>query len=664
VHASGEQPLQLSDFLQQDQDEILRFWERALRSAAEPQPLSQAALRDHVPELLSRIADVVRTGDDSRPAPLGDLADQHALDRLATGFDLREVAGELALLRDVALQLWEPHAAGRDAAAVVEEIRHLDRAVDDVMARSVDRYARSRERTLSALDRVSSVALGTRDLDTLLQRLLNVLLEATATADSAFLLLRDDDGDVFRVRAAAGALVERGIDFSVRTGEGFAGEVALRREPLLVHDASSDPLVLNPALRGERIHALYGIPLVHDDEVVGVAKLASRTAYDFPDDDKRLFLAMGQRATAIIAESQLVTRERDALAAVSRSESELRHLMIASPDMLAVVGADGLMRRVNPAASAVLGYSEKELLTTSCLDFIHPDDRARVIAEIGATLAGTPSRKFVFRFLRKDGAVRWISCNASGEPGADTFVAAGRDVTEERERSELEQQLIGIVSHDLRTPLSTILTSSTLLVRRAEALDARMREDCARRIHSAAERASALIRDLLDFTRARTAGGIAIAPRSLDLHALARGVAEDVRATHPGRAIAVEQAGDGWGFWDPARISQLLENLVSNAFKYGDPSAPVAVRTVGGERWVRLEIHNRGRPIDPGLLPHLFEPLRQGKRTGVVGGVAGVGLGLYIVDHIVRAHRGTIEVHSTAAEGTTFIVRLPREPPD
>jgi len=71
-------------------------------------------------------------------------------------------------------------------------------------------------------------------------------------------------------------------------------------------------------------------------------------------------------------------------------------------------------------------------------------------------------------------------------------------------------------------------------------------------------------------------------------------------------------------------------------------------------------VHSRGPPIDPALLPHLFEPLRQGRRSGEPGGV---GLGLYIVDHVVRAHGGPVDVHSTAADGATFIVRLPREPP-
>jgi PAS domain S-box-containing protein len=662
MRASPDEPARLGDFLQQRHEEILALWEQALRALPAARPLSSSTLRDHIPLLLERVAEIVRTVHEPGSVALDDLADLHALDRLETGFDLGGAARELSLLRDVALELWEPYAAGRDACEAVREVRRFDAALDVVVERSVERYARARERTLVALDQVSSAALGSGDLEHFLPRLLEVVLTTTASADSAYVMLRDEGSDVFRVRAAAGTAAERSNGFSVRIGEGFAGKVAQRREPMLLHDASSDPVVLNPAIRGEQVHAVYGVPLVHAEEVVGVAKLASRSAWDFSDDDKQLFRAMAQRATSIIVQAQLVAREREALDAARRSAGELRHVMEVTPDLLAVVGRDGYLKRVNPAFSVVLGLSEAALLAKPWLEFVHSEDRSKAEAEVRTVFGGSPARRFTFRVVRSDGAVRWLAFHASAEPDVDTFVAVGRDVTEERERTEFEHQLIGIVSHDLRNPLSTILMSSTALMRRVDDLDERTIKAIGR-IHAAGERASALIRDLLDFTKARRAGGIAIAPQLLDLHTHARKVAEDVRAFHPERSIDFDQRGDVEGYWDPARIAQVVENLVSNAFKYGSPDTPVVVRTLGGERWVRLEVHNAGPPIDPALLPHIFEPLRQAGRTWGVGGGGGVGLGLYIVDHIVRAHGGSVDVHSTVADGTTFIVRLPREPP-
>jgi PAS domain S-box-containing protein len=660
MRPAEEETLPLSDFLRGHREEILAEWERSIREAPAARQLSSPALRDHVPALLERIGEIVRETDGPRDVSLEDLPDLHALDRLESGFDLHAATSELAVLRGVTLALWAPHAAGRDPTAVVREVRSFDETLDEILVRSVQRHARARERTLVALDRVSSAALGTGDLDRFLPRLLEVLLETTAAADAAFLMLRDDGSDVYRIRAAAGVHSEHSMGFAARAGEGFAGRVVETRQPIAVRNAAADPGVLNPALRSAGVRALYGIPLIHDDEVVGVAKLASLSAYDFSDDDKQLFRAMAQRATSLIVQAQLVGRERAALAAYRRTANELKHVMDVTPDMLALVGADGRLRTVNRAFGAVTGRSTEELLSRGYLELVHPEDRDRVREEVAAVLAGTPARRFTFRGLRKDGGVRWLSFSASAEPGTDVLVAVGRDVTEERERSELEQQLIGIVSHDLRNPLSTIHLAATALMRRTEELDERTLRSV-ERIHAASQRASGLIRDLLDFTKARTAGGIAITPHLMDLHAHARRVVEEILAEFPARAVHFEQRGEAGGFWDPTRIAQLIENLVTNAFKYGSAEAPVVVRTLGGDRWVRLEVHNRGTPIDPAILPHVFEPLRQGRRPD--GTIGGVGLGLYIVDHIVRAHGGTIDVHSTAADGTTFIVRLPREPP-
>jgi PAS domain S-box-containing protein len=460
-----------------------------------------------------------------------------------------------------------------------------------------------------------------------------------------------------------GTNADRSLGFTARSGEGFAGEVVRRRAPLLIRDASTDPRVRDPALHGDTgVHALYGVPLLHGGEVVGVAKLASRSAYDFSGDDRHLFGAMAERATAIIVQAQMLARERAAVEAVRQRDEELRRLMQVSPDMLAVLGADGYLKRINPAFTVVLGHPEQVLLGSPYFTFIHPEDRERVAQEVKAVLGGTPAHRFVFRMVRKDGEARWVSFNASADPTGGRLVAVGRDVTEERGRSEFEQQLIGIVSHDLRNPLNTIQMSSAVLIRLADEMSERAYQ-AAGRIHAAAERASTLIRDLLDFTRARTAGGISVVPQLLNLHELVRDAADEVQAMYTDRSLRFDRQGDAGGYWDPARIAQVVQNLVSNAFKYGEPSTPVDVRTLGGDRWVWLEVHNRGAAIAPEMLPHLFEPLRQGRRTGGVGGVAGVGLGLYIVDHIVRAHGGTIDVHSTAGDGTTFTVRLPREPP-
>ncbi|ATB31600.1 sensor histidine kinase [Melittangium boletus] len=237
--------------------------------------------------------------------------------------------------------------------------------------------------------------------------------------------------------------------------------------------------------------------------------------------------------------------------------------------------------------------------------------------------------------------------------------AEERARAEERRRSEFEQQLIGIVSHDLRNPITAISLGVSLLLRRDD-LDERILKTLVR-VHSSAERTIRMVRDLLDFTQARLGGGIVIHREMSDLHPLLRLVVDEVQMSFPDREVRIEMDGDGQGAWDTDRVAQVITNLVSNALKYSPAGTPVTVRAWGDRDAVRMEVHNLGEPIPRQVQEHLFEPMRRGNeqsdRTS-----RSIGLGLFIVDHLIRAHGGTVDVRSTSPEGTTFGVRLPRRP--
>jgi signal transduction histidine kinase len=225
------------------------------------------------------------------------------------------------------------------------------------------------------------------------------------------------------------------------------------------------------------------------------------------------------------------------------------------------------------------------------------------------------------------------------------------------DRAEFEQHLIGIVSHDLRNPLAAISVSAATLLRGAE-MEERQRKSLGR-ILTSAERAHRMIRDLLDFTKARLGGGLPIQRVPLDFHALSRQVVDELQASHPERVILLEQHGDGQAVWDGDRMAQVLINLIGNAVHYSPPGTPVRVMAHGEVEDGVFEVHNEGAPISEELLPRLFQPMQRGEMAGD-NASRNVGLGLYIVDHIVRAHGGSVEVRSREGEGTTFRVRLPR----
>jgi signal transduction histidine kinase len=224
-----------------------------------------------------------------------------------------------------------------------------------------------------------------------------------------------------------------------------------------------------------------------------------------------------------------------------------------------------------------------------------------------------------------------------------------------RRAVELQERLVGVVGHDLRTPLAAIRMATGLLFRRGG-----LNEEQARtlaRLGASAARMTSIIRDLLDFTRVRKEGAIPVQLRAIDLAELARRAVVELSSVHPEREILLELPDLAPGEGDPERLTQVVSNLVGNALQHSPPRAGVHVLVEAKRDALVVEVHNDGPPIRPELLPEIFEPFRRGARGADPSD--SIGLGLFIVRELVRAHGGTVEVRSSQREGTTFTVRLP-----
>lgn len=218
------------------------------------------------------------------------------------------------------------------------------------------------------------------------------------------------------------------------------------------------------------------------------------------------------------------------------------------------------------------------------------------------------------------------------------------------DRVLLAEQMVGIVSHDLRNPLSAILMGTALLGR-GEALPVQ-KERVLQKVQSAARRAQRLVEELLDFTQARVGNGLDLQMGDVDLDEL-RLSFPDVVLDHPEHAL-------GSACLDADRIHQLLGNLVANAVVYGAPGKPVRLKcTVSADQLI-LAVHNQGAIIPEAMLATMFEPMIRGHEHQNEQG--GVGLGLYIVRAIAESHGGMVDVTSSAEHGTCFSVRLPVQP--
>jgi signal transduction histidine kinase len=184
-----------------------------------------------------------------------------------------------------------------------------------------------------------------------------------------------------------------------------------------------------------------------------------------------------------------------------------------------------------------------------------------------------------------------------------------------------------------------------------------------RRVATSAERMGRMIVELLDYTRGRLGGGIALHRQSADARDVSLGVLEALGEARPGREVRFHAEGELRGAWDVDRLGQLVGHLATHALDASPEELPVTVALRGEEDAVCLEVSHGGPPLSEELLAGLFEPFHRGTRKSRGVPPSGLGLGLYIAQEIARAHGGTLEARSTAEEGTRFTVRLPRHAP-
>jgi two-component system, sensor histidine kinase and response regulator len=228
------------------------------------------------------------------------------------------------------------------------------------------------------------------------------------------------------------------------------------------------------------------------------------------------------------------------------------------------------------------------------------------------------------------------------------------ELREKTETLRLNEMLTAVLSHDLRSPLNAVLTSAVLIQRRSTEQPVK---DTAARILSSGKRMSRMIEDMLDMARARLAGGIPLKREGAELGTLVDRVVGEVQAAFPERRVEVYKTGDLNGNWDGERLAQVVSNLLGNALQHGEADAVTV--NVDGTRAevVTVTVSNSGT-IPADLLPELFDPFRGSQRQ--TGRAEGLGLGLYIVQQIVVAHGGSVEVRSGENNRTTFTVSIPR----
>jgi PAS domain S-box-containing protein len=373
-----------------------------------------------------------------------------------------------------------------------------------------------------------------------------------------------------------------------------------------------------------------------------------------------------------------ITERKQAETALLISQQRLQFLLTASPAVIYTSKArpDFGVIFISENIKTLIGYEAQEFLQNSSFWYshIHPDDAPGVLAELSQVLE-TKQYSLEYRFLHKDGGYRWVYdqgkvvWDQAGNPLE--LVGYWADITsrkqleqelrvsleKEKELNELKSRFISMTSHEFRTPLSTILSSSELLEHYSYKWTQEKQLTHLHRIQTSVHRMTEMLDDILVSGKAE-AGKLEYKPSLFDLVQYCRQLVEEVRLNLRSKHLIsfISEYESMSCYMDEKLLGHILSNLLSNAIKYSADQSLVKFRLASEDAQVVFEIEDEGIGIPEEDLPHLFESFH---RAGNVGNILGTGLGLAIVKKCVDIYQGQIFVHSKMGVGTKFTVKIP-----
>jgi signal transduction histidine kinase len=471
--------LSVARFIRTRRSDILSDWTRQVRAKTPAKGFSQVTLVDEVPELLEEIATLAEGLSVGEAIHGTHHTIHHALARLSLGFTLEELVVEFQLLRECILTLWEEQQGGRPPD---ESTIHLHGAIDRVVSESVTQYVDLRNRVTTALDHVSTNAMASSSLDEFLSRLLHVFMNEMPTVQTCVILLRE--GERLRARAAIGLEEELyGEGFSIAIGEGFAGTIARTQTPLMLHSASTDPLVQNPVIHGKRVKALYGVPLIHEMRgLIGVAHMGSLTANEFSIEDMQLFRSLAARAALAIeyhlakeAVAQAVWLRDDILAVVAHDlRNPIAAVLLEAQILRQVLRREGNERALKSSRTIERSAERMNRLVGDLLDYgsietgqlrlsIKGESVADILDDVMDANAAVASEQNVQLRRSTPESLPFIECdrervlqaldnliaNALKASSAGTTITIGAEVLEDGVRFSVSDEGVGIEPAEL-----------------------------------------------------------------------------------------------------------------------------------------------------------------------------------------------------------------------
>lgn len=552
------------------------------------------------------------------------------------------------------------------AGALTRRLRHLTRRA---------RRRAEEEQELRLLARAISGSLSVREVA---QQVVERSVSSTRS-DGAYLeLVRERDVEVAAVAGAGGPPASTRVAYP----GSLTDAVVEAREPLVVPDVSS--LGAAMASQVEAAASALLVPLFSEEAVLGALVLLRKPeAPPFEEEDVTHGRIVGDLVSAALRRVMLVEETQRERSALKASEEQFRALAETAQVGIFVIAQDDTIVFANPPVEQIFGYKPSELIGQPMSTLVPEELRHSHRAGI-ERYAATETRHIPWEGVELPGLARdgreiplEITIGEFTRDGKRYFTGIARDITERR-RSEEEraallvrereareraeaairtrEEVLAIVSHDLRNPLNTIAMGAAALTDFAG--DDAARAKYIQMIQRAIQRMNRLIEDLLDVVRLEAGQRLALDPKPMELDRMIAELCESfgAQAAPQHQTLACEcPPGMPPVMADRDRLSQVLSNLVGNALKFTPEGGHVTVRASAVDGEVLVAVADTGPGISAEDLGRIFDPYWQAGRKARLG----AGLGLTIAKGIVEAHGGRISVESRPGEGSTFTFTVP-----
>jgi PAS domain S-box-containing protein len=504
---------------------------------------------------------------------------------------------------------------------------------------------------------ISHTLTSTLNMDNVFQQLTGTIRRTLHAESLSVGLTEAHTGDIVFVEQLFGAKFENLPQIRVKYGQGIAGWVAEHGEPVIVNNAYADKRFYPGSDRrsGFRTDSMICIPLQVEQRTIGVLQAINRQYGEFAEHDLQLLKAIGGPLAAAIENARL---HSDVLAEKRRVETIFSGM---SEGMLTIT-TDGLITHANEALGALLlvdfdnlinkNVSDVSLLDTTDLDALlatllnSEDEYVQIATDIERNNGG-----FV-PVLISGAAIR----NENDE--VSEIILTFSDLSQVREVERMREDLFQAIAHELRTPLATILMYARLL-REGKARDEQKAARFLGVIERESDRLQRMVRRMMQLAKLE-ARELQRSPQPVSLNPLLEALLSPLADQAVEKGLLFRQRIDPDLppiLGDPEQLEVIFGNLVVNAIKF-TPAGSVSISAEEYDNRVLVKVTDQGIGIPEEALPNLFTRFYRAQ-TAVERGIAGTGLGLYVVKRNVENYNGTITVTSSLDEGATFIVSFP-----